>query len=101
MSRRAAKSPLLSVFLAMNFSTRRLRLLLPLSFLVAADGLLPKAVHAETRTAAALTPEAVWEAINAAKDGDIVQLPAGTANWSKGWNTGRGAKMKAIGRRNG
>jgi hypothetical protein len=43
-----------------------------------------------------LTPEAVWEAIDAAKDGDTVELPAGTADWSKGWNTGRGAKMKAI-----
>ena len=56
----------------------------------------PKAVRAETRTAAALTPEAVWEAIDAAKDGDTVQLPAGTAVWTKGWNTGHGAKMKAI-----
>ena len=57
---------------------------------------VPTAIRAETRTAAALTPEAVWEAIDAAKDGDTVQLPAGTADWSKGWNTGRGAKMKAI-----
>ena len=43
-----------------------------------------------------LTPEAVWEAVNAAKDGDIVQLPAGTAVWTKGWNAGHWAKMKAI-----
>jgi hypothetical protein len=43
-----------------------------------------------------LTPEAVRDAIDAAGDGDTVQLPAGTADWSKGWNTGRGAKMKAI-----
>ena len=43
-----------------------------------------------------LTPEAVWAAIDAAKDGDTVQLPAGTAVWTKGWNTGHGAKMKAI-----
>ena len=64
--------------------------------LVTATGLLPKVVHAETRTAASLTPEAVWEAIDAAKDGDTVELPAGTAAWTKGWNTGRGAKMKAI-----
>ena len=56
----------------------------------------PSALHAETRTAAALTPEAVWEAIDAAKDGDTVQLPAGTAVWTKGWNTGHWAKMKAI-----
>ena len=56
----------------------------------------PKRLYAETRTAAALTPEAVWEAINAAKDGDTVQLPEGTAVWKKGWNTGHGAKMKAI-----
>jgi hypothetical protein len=80
----------------MSTRSTRFRLFLALSFLVAANGLLPKAVRAETRTAAALTPEAVWDAINAAEDGDLVQLPAGTANWSKGWNTGRGAKMKAI-----
>ena len=66
------------------------------SFLAAAQGLLPAAVHAETRTAADLTPEAVWEAIDAAKDGDTVQLPEGTAVWKKGWNAGHGAKMKAI-----
>ena len=67
-----------------------------LAFLAAADALPPEVVHAETHVAAALTPEAVWDAINAAKDGDTVQLPAGTANWSKGWSTGRGANMKAI-----
>ena len=59
-------------------------------------GLSPERLYSETRTAAALTPEAVWEAIDAAKDGDTVQLPAGTAVWSKGWNSGHGAKMKAI-----
>ena len=80
----------------MKIRSARSRLLLALFFLIAADGLLPKPVRAETRTAAALTPEAVWEAIDAAKDGDTVQLPAGTAVWSKGWNTGHGAKMKAI-----
>ncbi len=62
----------------------------------ASVGVVCTALHAETRTAAALTPEAVWKAIEAAKDGDIVQLPAGNAVWSKGWNTGHGAKMKAI-----
>ncbi len=46
--------------------------------------------------AADLTPEAAWEAIDAARDGDTVELPAGTADWSKGWNTGRGAKMKVV-----
>ena len=80
----------------MRIRSTRFRLLLALSFLVAADGLLPKTVRAETRTAAALTPEAVWEAINAAKDGDIVQLPEGTAVWKKGWNANHWAKMKAI-----
>lgn len=69
--------------------------LLAASYLVAA-GLSPGTVHAETRTAAALTPDAVWEAIDAAKDGDTVQLPEGTAVWKKGWNTGHSAKMKAI-----
>jgi hypothetical protein len=72
------------------------RWLLALAFLVAASALLPASVRAETRTAAALTPEALWDAINAAKDGDIVELPAGTAVWKKGWNTGHWAKMKAI-----
>ena len=51
---------------------------------------------ADTHTATDLTPEAVWEAIDTAQDGDTVELPAGTADWSKGWNTGRGARMKAI-----
>jgi len=72
------------------------RLLLALSFTVAAVGFPPKAIHAETRAAAALTPEAVWDAINLAKDGDIVRLPAGTAVWKRGWNTDHWAKMKAI-----
>ncbi len=43
-----------------KFRSTRSKLLLTLSFLVAAEGLLPQAVRAETRTAAALTPEAVW-----------------------------------------
>jgi hypothetical protein len=72
------------------------RLLLACSFFGASGGIFHTALHAETRTAAALTPEAVWEAIDAARDGDTVKLPAGTAVWTKGWNTGRGAKMKAI-----
>ena len=72
------------------------RLLLVCSFLCAFDGSFRAAVHAETRTASALTPEAVWAAIDAAQDGDTVQLPAGAADWSKGWNSLRGAKMKAI-----
>ncbi len=80
----------------MSVRSTQFRSLLALSFFVAADGLLPKTVRAETRTAAALTPEAVWEAINAAKDGDVVQLPQGTAVWKKGWNAGHWAKMKAI-----
>jgi len=79
----------------MRIGLPRLRLLLAASCLVAA-GLSCEATYAETRTAAALTPEAVREAIDAAKDGDTVQLPGGTAVWSKGWNTGHGAKMKAI-----
>ena len=33
---------------------------------------------------------------NAAKDGDIVQLPEGTAVWKSGWNAKHWAKMKAI-----
>ncbi len=72
------------------------RLLLVSFLLVTADGLRPNAARAETRTAANLTPEAVWDAINAAKDGDTVLLPEGTAVWKKGWNAGHWAKMKAI-----
>ncbi len=59
-------------------------------------GAAPATLCAETRMAADLTPEAVWAAIDAARDGDVVQLPAGTAAWSKGWNSGHGAPMKAI-----
>ncbi|MHB1035948.1 MAG: hypothetical protein ACYC35_15200 [Pirellulales bacterium] len=80
----------------MRIRSTRFRWLLAFSFLVAAGGLPPKTGHAETRLAAALTPEAVWDAINAAKDGDIVQLPEGTALWKKGWNTNHWAKFKAI-----
>ncbi len=80
----------------MRVRSGRGELLLALSFLVAADGLLPKTVRAEIRMAAVLTPEAVWDAIRAAGDGDIVQLPAGTAVWKRGWNAGNWAKMKAI-----
>jgi hypothetical protein len=74
----------------------RLLVLVSVSLLAAAEGLLPTTVHAETRVAAALTPEAVWDAFNSAKDGDTVQLPAGTAVWKRGWNSKHWAKMKAI-----
>jgi hypothetical protein len=67
------------------------------SLTLALIGLLLEAAGAETRTAADLTPEAVWAAIDAAKDGDTVLLPAGTAVWSKKtWKTGHSAKVKAI-----
>ena len=72
------------------------RLPLALSFVVAVVGSLQTTVRAEIRVAAALTPEAVWDAIDAAKDGDVVRLPAGTAVWKRGWNSGHWAKMKAI-----
>ena len=60
--------------------------------------LVPITAWAETRMAADLSPQAVWEAIDAANDGDTVQLPAGTSVWTTGWNSGpgRSAKMKAI-----
>jgi hypothetical protein len=80
----------------MRSKTVGFRVLLLVSSLVAADGVLPTTVRAETRAAASLTPEAVWEAIDAAKDGDTVVLPAGTAVWKKGWNSKHWAKMKAI-----
>ena len=74
-----------------------LRLWLVCCLLPASGVVLPAALYAETRTAAALTPEAVGAAIDAAKDGDTVQLPAGTAVWSKrAWNTGHSPKVKAI-----
>ncbi len=59
------------------------RLSLACSVLLSSDGVFRTALHAETRTAASLTPEAVWEAIDAAGDGDTVELPAGTAVWTK------------------
>ena len=63
----------------------------------ASGGVVPALLYAEIRAAADLTPEAVGKAIDAAKDGDIVQLPAGTAVWSKrGWHTGHSPKVKAI-----
>ena len=69
---------------------------LALVVLLAGGGLPLRNVRAETRTAAALTPEAVWDAISAAQDGDLVQLPQGTAAWKSGWNSKHWAKMKAI-----
>lgn len=69
--------------------------LLPAAFFLAA-GLLTGAARGETRTAAALTPQAVWDAIDSAKDGDVVDLPEGTATWKHGWNTNHWARMKAI-----
>jgi hypothetical protein len=39
-------------------------MLVLVSLLAAAEGLLPTTVRAETRVAAALTPEAVWDAFN-------------------------------------
>jgi hypothetical protein len=80
----------------MEIRGARLGWLLALSFLVSAAGLLPATVRAEIRRAAALTPEVVWDALDAAQDGDTVQLPAGTALWKRGWNTNHWAKMKAI-----
>ncbi len=79
-----------------RIGTSEFRLWLAFSLLVAADGLWPNPAHGETRMTASLTPEAVWDAINAAKDGDIVQLPEGKAVWTKGWNSGHWANMKAI-----
>src|SRR5512137_2122518 len=67
-----------------------------LALLVAILGQPGAALRAETRVAVSLTPAAVREAILAARDGDVVQLPAGTAVWSSGWNTGHWMKMKAI-----
>jgi hypothetical protein len=69
--------------------------MLMVSCLVVA-GLSSERAYAENRAAAELTPEAVWAAIDAAQDGDTVVLPPGTAVWTKGWNAGHLAKMKAI-----
>jgi hypothetical protein len=74
----------------------RLGWFLPLAILATGAVVAPGRAPAATRQAADLTPEAVWAAIGAAKDGDTVQLPAGTAIWTKGWNAGHWAKMKAI-----
>ena len=76
----------------------RLRLWLATCVVGAFAGVMTGELYAETRTAAELTPEAVWAAIDAAKDGDTVQLPAGKGVWTRGWNVGHSARMKAIGR---
>ena len=55
----------------MRIRFARLGLLLA-GFCLLAVRLSPVGASAKTRTAAALTPEAVWEAIDAAKDGDTV-----------------------------
>jgi hypothetical protein len=81
-----------------KMKTPGFRLWLAFSLLVAADGLRPNAAQGETRMTSNLTPEAVWDAISAAKDGDIVQLPEGTAVWTKGWNAGHWAKTVLSGR---
>ncbi len=57
---------------------------------------IPTLAMAATHTAQELTPAAVLAAIRLANDGDTVQLPAGTAVWSRGWNTGAWLPMKAI-----
>jgi hypothetical protein len=80
----------------MKIRSTRFRVSLALVVLLAGGGLPLRNVRAETRTAAALTPEAVWDAISAAQDGDLVQLPQGTAAWKSGWNSKHWAKMKAI-----
>jgi hypothetical protein len=67
------------------------RLPLALSFLVVVAGSLQTTVRAEIRVAAALTPEAVWDANDAANDADVVWLPAGTAVWK------RGMELRALG----
>ena len=54
----------------MRNKTAGCRLFTLASLLVAASGLLPTTLRAETRPAAALTPEAVWDAIEAAEDGE-------------------------------
>ena len=80
----------------MRRKTTGFRWSLVVFLLAAAAGVVPAYVCAEIHTVANLTPEAVWDAIDAAKDGDVVQLPEGTAVWTKGWNTGHGVRMKAI-----
>jgi hypothetical protein len=82
--------------LAMRIRTRQFRSFLAFIVFAAASGLATRTVRAETRMAAALTPEAVYDAISAANDGDTVQLPEGTALWKRGWNTDHWSKMKAI-----
>lgn len=75
--------------------SRGLRLLLVCCLLAAGTGAV-RPLYARTITAAGLMRQDVWDAINAARDGDTVQLPAGTAEWIGGWNDGHGMKMKAI-----
>jgi hypothetical protein len=80
----------------MPMTPKRFRYSPALSLLAAVLGLTTTALLAETRTATSLTPEALWDAISAASDGDTIQLPQGTAIWKHGWNTNHWSKMKAI-----
>jgi hypothetical protein len=77
----------------MRTASSRLMLLAASCLVVA--GVWPDGAYAKTITAVSLAPQAVWKAIDVAKNGDTVQLPAGRADWTEGWNS-HGARMKAI-----
>jgi len=79
----------------MKIGFPRFRLSL-LAFGLALAGFPHARVSAETHIAADLTLDAVRAALDAAEDGDTVVLPPGKIVWTKGLNTGRSAKMKAV-----
>ena len=75
----------------MRIGTRKLQL--PLAWcLLVANGLLPPLVHAETHVAAAVTPEAVWEAINAARTATPCNSPPARATGPRGGTPAAGPR---------
>lgn len=63
------------------------------SFLV-----LPVASWAATRTAASCSYSDVLSAYNAASEGDIVSIPAGTSTWSSTFNLTKGITIQGAGK---
>jgi hypothetical protein len=68
------------------------------TLLIAYNLLLKAVVYADTHMASSLSSADVQSAINAASNGDIVQMPAGTATWTTGVNiTNKGITLQGAG----
>jgi hypothetical protein len=75
----------------------RLKGLAAFGFAVITLVVVPSSVQAEIHTAASCSQADVHTAVNAAKAGDIVRLPAGTATWSNGLSIAKGIKLQGAG----